>query len=127
MKATLIQTDTKKEASGPDLKTKAEQTKLLRNLFMNQLKEIYWAEKAMVRAFPILARSAERPELVDALSEHLEATTDHVARLERAFAYLYQKAEGKKCEAIEGLIKEAGQMINEFEKGVVRDSGIILA
>lgn len=99
----------------------------LRKLFEDGLKDIYWAEKALTKALPKMAKKATSPELVDALKEHLEVTTEQIARLEEVFEIIGKKAQAKKCDAMEGLIKEANSIMEEAEDGVVRDAGIIAA
>lgn len=99
----------------------------LRTLLVNELKDIYWAEKALVTAIPKMIQNASASELVHALSGHLEETKVHVTRLEEVFSSIGEKPEAKKCEAIAGLVKEAEEIMGATEKGVVRDAGIILA
>jgi ferritin-like metal-binding protein YciE len=99
----------------------------LRELFEDQLKDIYWAEIALTEAIPKNIDNSTTRELVDALTEHLNITNQQVARLEQVFETLGIKAEAKKCEAMEGLIKEAEEIISETKKGPVRDAGIIAA
>jgi ferritin-like metal-binding protein YciE len=91
------------------------------------LKDIYFAEKALVNAIPKMIENATATELTDALTGHLEETKSQVMRLEKVFSLVGEKAEGKKCEAIVGLIKEAEEIMHATEKGMVRDAGIILA
>jgi len=99
----------------------------LRELFEEQLKDIYWAEKALTKALPKMAKNACSEELVDALNNHLEETGGQVARLEQVFELLGKKAQAKKCEAMEGLIKEGESVMEETAEGPVRDAGIIAA
>ena len=99
----------------------------LRQLLTDQLKDIYWAEKALTKAIPKLIKKASSAELVDALNEHLDQTREQVQKLEEVFGLMGSKASGKKCEGMEGLIKEADQIIAEMEEGAVRDAGIICA
>ncbi len=99
----------------------------LRNLFEDELKDIYWAEKALTKAIPKMIKNATSEELINALTDHLEATNGHVTRLEEVFTIIGAKAEAKKCEAMAGLIKEAEEIMEQNDKGAVRDAGIILA
>lgn len=99
----------------------------LRTLFVDELKDIYFAEKALVTAIPKMIKNATAPELVKALTGHLEQTKKHVTRLENVFSLVGEKPQAKKCEAIVGLIKEAEEIMGATEKGMVRDAGIILA
>ncbi len=99
----------------------------LRGLFEDELKDIFWAEKQLTKAIPKMIKNASAKELKDALAGHLEQTKNHVARLEQVFEAIGVKAVAKKCEAMAGLTKEAIQIMEETEKGVVRDAGIISA
>jgi ferritin-like metal-binding protein YciE len=99
----------------------------LRDLFLDSLKDIYGAEKALTVALPKMAKNASSPELVDALHQHLDVTKAQVTRLEKVFAAVGEKAAAKKCAAMEGLIEEAEEIMKETEHGMVRDAGIILA
>lgn len=99
----------------------------LRKLFLDELKDIYWAEKALVKALPKMAKKATSSELVSALEDHLAVTETHVDRLEQVFDIIGEKAAAKKCEAMDGLITEAEEIMKETEDGVVRDAGIISA
>ena len=99
----------------------------LMKLFEDELKDIFWAEKALTKAIPKMIKNATSPELVDALKSHLAETQNQVTRLEHVFASIEKKAVGKKCEAMEGLIAEAGSIMESCEKGAMRDAGIISA
>ena len=117
----------KKKITGQVIKAKPDAAKGLRDLLVDELKDIYWAEKEMVKAIPKMIKNASSEELVDALTSHLEATKTHVTRLEKVFASLGEKAVAKKCEAISGLLEEGKEIMEETSKGAVRDAGIILA
>ncbi|MEJ7587979.1 MAG: ferritin-like domain-containing protein [Ferruginibacter sp.] len=106
---------------------KSDAAEGLRDLFEDSLKDIYWAEKALVKALPKMAKNATSEELVMALTEHLEVTKNQVTRLEEVFATLGVKAQAKKCAAMEGLIKEGEEIVESTEEGMVRDAGIISA
>jgi ferritin-like metal-binding protein YciE len=99
----------------------------LRELFEDSLKDIYWAEKALVKAIPKMIKNATAEELRAALEHHLKVTKDQVIRLEQVFAAIEKPARAKKCDAMEGLIKEAEGIMEETEEGMVRDAGIIAA
>lgn len=99
----------------------------LRDLFEDELKDIYWAEKALTKAIPKMVKNATSEELVNALNDHLEVTRGHVERLEESFKILGKAARAKKCEAMAGLVKEAEEIMEDTEEGVVRDAGIISA
>lgn len=105
----------------------SKQAQDLRHLFINELKDIYWAEKALLKAIPVMVENATTPELVKALTNHTKQTQEHVIRLENVFSIMGEKPEAKKCEAMDGLIKEAEEIMHKTVKGVVRDAGIILA
>ena len=100
----------------------------LEKLFHDALKDIYWAEKALTKALPKLMKKATTEELRSAIGEHIEQTQGQVSRLEEVFELLEQKAQAKKCDAMEGLIKEAESVVEETENGTAtRDAGIIMA
>jgi len=99
----------------------------LRDLFGDSLKDIYWAEKALTKAIPKMIKNATAEELVSALTDHLEVTRNHVTRLEEVFTSVGVKAQAKKCEAMEGLVKEGEEIMQSTEAGAVRDAGIIAA
>jgi ferritin-like metal-binding protein YciE len=99
----------------------------LRKLLVEQLKDMYWAEKALTKALPKLIKNASSEELKDGIEEHLEVTQEQVMKLEEVFQLLGMKAQAKKCDAMEGLIKEANEILSDMEEGPVRDAGIICA
>ena len=105
----------------------ASKADCLRELFEDELKDIYWAEKALVKALPKMAKKASTQELKDAIQQHAEVTQGHVERCEQAFEMMGKAARAKKCEAMEGLIKEGEEIVQNTEEGVVRDAGIISA
>lgn len=96
--------------------------------FVDEIKDIYWAEKHLVKALPKMKKSATSPELVEAFEKHTEETQTHIQRLEQVFELLGEKPAGKKCDAMEGLLAEADSIIEDTDKGtMVRDAGLILA
>lgn len=99
----------------------------LRELFVDSLKDIYWAEKALTKALPKMAKNASAQNLIDAINDHLAVTEKQVTRLEEVFEIVGEKVAGKKCDAMEGLIKEGESIVEETEIGPVRDAGIIAA
>jgi ferritin-like metal-binding protein YciE len=99
----------------------------LMKLFEEELKDIYWAEKALTKAIPKMIKKATSEELIEALEDHLTETEGHVSRAEQVFEILGKKATTKKCEAMAGLIKEAEEIIEDCEEGSMRDAGIISA
>jgi ferritin-like metal-binding protein YciE len=122
-KGTSDKEATKKESAS----AKPDAASGLKELFEDSLKDIYWAEKALTKAIPKMAKYATSPELTDALNSHLKETEEQVTRLEKIFDIIGQKAVAKKCDAMEGLIKEGDGIVEETESGVVRDAGIISA
>lgn len=99
----------------------------LTDLFEDMLKDIYWAEKALTKALPKMAKKATSEDLVQALESHLEETVGQVERCEQVFEMMGKTARAKKCEAMDGLIREAQEIMESTEEGVVRDAGIIAA
>jgi ferritin-like metal-binding protein YciE len=99
----------------------------LRTLFIDSLKDIFWAENALVGALPKMAANATSANLVSAIKDHLSVTENQVERLKDIFGLLGEKAEGKKCEAMAGLLKEGDSILEETMPGPVRDAGIIAA
>jgi len=100
----------------------------LEKYFIDSLKDIYWAEKALVKALPKMAKAATSEELGAAFEEHKTQTEEHVRRLEQVFELMERKPQAKKCEAMEGLQKEAESIIEETEAGThTRDVGLIMA
>ncbi|MDW8852201.1 ferritin-like domain-containing protein [Flavobacterium sp. MMLR14_040] len=99
----------------------------LRELFIDSLKDIYWAENALVGALPKMSANATAASLSGVILEHVLVTENHVARLDKVFDLLGEKAEGKKCEAMAGLLKEGDSILLETTPGSVRDAGIISA
>lgn len=108
-------------------KPKSDAASGLTELFQDGLKDIYWAEKALTKALPKMAKNATSQELIDALNNHLIETEGQISRLEQVFELAGQKATAKKCDAMAGLIEEGSGILEETEIGVVRDAGIIAA
>lgn len=104
------------------------QASALNELFIDELKDIYWAEKHLAKALPKMAKAATSDELRTAIENHLAETENHIVRLESAFESIGVKAVAVKCEAMAGLIKEGDEIVAETEKGsLTRDAGIISA
>nr|WP_067058851.1 ferritin-like domain-containing protein [Mucilaginibacter sp. L294] len=100
----------------------------LNELFLDELKDIYWAEKHLVKALPKMAKAATSNELRSAIETHITETKNQITRLEDAFASIGEKAVAVKCEAMAGLLKEGDEIVAETEKGTLtRDAGIISA
>jgi ferritin-like metal-binding protein YciE len=99
----------------------------LKELYIDELKDLYSAENQLVRALPKMAKAAESDDLRAGFEAHLEQTRGHVSRLEKIFANLGESPKGKKCKGMEGLITEGGEMIEENDKSEMRDAGLISA
>lgn len=100
----------------------------LLELFTDEVKDIYWAEKHLTKALPKMKKAATSPELQDAFATHLEQTKGHVERLEQVFELLAKKPQAKKCDAMEGLVEEGDGIIEDTDDGTAtRDVGLILA
>ncbi len=97
----------------------------LNDLFHETLKDIYYAEKKLVGALPKMVNKADAPVLKDLIQSHLAETEGHVARLEDVFAAIGKKPLAKKCEAIEGLLKEASGLLDEIKDKRTLDAAII--
>lgn len=109
-------------------KSSQEQSTMLEELFLEELKDIYWAEKHLLKALPKMEKAATSEELKQSFADHLEVTQEQVTRLEEAFGILGEKAQGKKCEAMDGLTREAEGVIEDTEKGsLTRDVALIIA
>jgi ferritin-like metal-binding protein YciE len=94
----------------------------------DEIKDIYWAEKHIVTALPKMKKAATSQELKDAFEDHLEVSRTHVERLEKVFSLLGAKPQAKKCEAMEGILKEGDSIVEDTEEGTAtRDAGLILA
>ncbi len=119
-----IPNNAKKQVSKSE-NTKTGVTEGIRSLFEDQLKGIYWTEKVLIKTLPKIIKNASSEKLIEALTEHLKSTIEHVTRLEKIFSIIGIKPIAKISEAVEGLIKETAEIIAETEKGVIRDAGII--
>jgi len=97
------------------------------DLYIQELRDLYSAERQLVEALPAVARAVESPQLADAVEMHLEQTIQHVTRLEEIFKDLGEKPTGHKCKAMEGLIAEGKEIISDTEKGAIRDAALITA
>jgi|KBSSwiStaDraftv2_1062776.scaffolds.fasta_scaffold71358_3 ferritin-like metal-binding protein YciE len=97
----------------------------LEALLVEQLQDIYYAEKHLVKALPKMAKAASTADLKTAFTDHAEETRNHVSRLEQVFEALDVSAKAKKCPAIDGLIEEAGEMMEEEGAPAVLDAGLI--
>jgi ferritin-like metal-binding protein YciE len=103
-------------------------TSRLQEFLVDEIRDIYWAEKHLVKTIPKMQKAASSEELKNAFGEHLDATKEHVTRLEHVFEMLGEKAHAKKCDAMEGITKEGESIISDTEEGTsLRDVGLILA
>jgi len=107
-------------------KNKLSRSKL-EKLFEDELKDIFWAEKALTKAMPKMMENSHNPELREAISSHLSDTENQVMRIQQVFEELGKEAKTQKCDAMEGLLKEADVIMEESEEGAMRDAGIISA
>ncbi len=110
------------------MKTKKEEQmkSSLHELFLDELKDIYYAENLLAKTLPEMAEASTAAPLKKAFQGHLKETQNQIKRLEQVFKLLDEKAEAKKCDAMEGLVKEAKSLIKEHEAGLTRDVGIII-
>ena len=99
--------------------------KTLNDLFYDTLKDIYYAERQVLKALPKMARAAQAPELKAAFEKHKEETEGHVERLQQVFEIIGKRAQGKTCEAIQGIIAEGEEIIEDFKGTAALDAGLI--
>ncbi|MDI3320705.1 ferritin-like domain-containing protein [Pinibacter soli] len=117
-------TATKKPSSSKNKTVKS----MLADFFVEEIKDIYWAEKHIIKALPKMQKAANSDELANAFADHLKQTEGHVTRLERVFELLGETPKAKKCDAMEGILKEGESIVEETEEGTsTRDVGLILA
>ena len=114
--------------TSPNSKDNRNKISPLEKFFTDQLKDIYYAEQHLLKGLQEMQKASTTEELEDAFENHLKQTERHVKRLEKVFQLLNQKPEAKKCEAIDGLIKEAKTIISETKEGTMtRDAALIIA
>lgn len=118
---------TSQKASANGVKAKSDAAKDLKELFVDSLKDIYWAEKAITKALPKMVKNTSTKKLQTALEDHLAETENQISRLEEVFEMIDEKAEAKKCDAMAGILEEGEDIMKETESGKVRDAGIIAA
>jgi ferritin-like metal-binding protein YciE len=94
-------------------------------LYVEELRDLYSAERQLIEALPKVAKACSSPELSKAVEKHLKQTTEHAVRLERIFVDLGEKPTGHKCKAMEGLIEEGNEIIEEVDEGPLRDAALI--
>jgi ferritin-like metal-binding protein YciE len=128
-KSTTAKTGAAKTAVKSAAKTPAKKgaAKELKDLFEDSLKDIYWAEKALVKALPTMMKNATDEKLKSAIENHIGETETQIERLEECFKAIGKKAQAKKCDAMQGLLDEGKSIMEETEPGTVRDAGIIAA
>jgi ferritin-like metal-binding protein YciE len=97
----------------------------LHELFVDEIRDLYNAEKQLIKALPKMAKNASAGDLRTAIEAHLEETRGQVERLERVFELLDEKPRGKHCAGIAGIIEEASDLIEEEEEGAVLDAGLV--
>ncbi|MEO3997843.1 ferritin-like domain-containing protein [Mesorhizobium sp. CAU 1732] len=101
--------------------------KTLDDLFHDTLKDIYYAEKKILKTLPKMARAAQSAELKAAFEKHKDETEGHVERLQQVFEIIGKRAQGKTCDAIEGIISEGEEIMDEFKNTAALDAGLISA
>lgn len=101
--------------------------KSLEDLFHEALKDIYYAERKIVRALPKMMRGAQSEELKGAFEKHKAETEEHVERLQQVFEILGKRAQGKTCPAIDGIIEEGEEVLDSFKGSPAIDAGLIAA
>jgi len=99
----------------------------LQELLIDELKDLYSAEKQIVRALPKLAKAASSPDLQQALLNHLEETKGQVERLERIAEIVGKKLTGKTCVGMKGVLEEGSEVLKNTDKGIIRDAALISA
>ena len=101
--------------------------KTLNDLFLDTLKDIYYAEKQIVKALPKMAKAAQSSELKSGFEQHVEESEGHIERLEQVFEMLGKPARGKTCDAILGIIEEGKTIMDEFKGTDAIDAGLVAA
>lgn len=125
-RTTVAMPAAKKAAGKKAVPQKSDET-LLKELFVDELKDIYYAEKLLLKALPKMQKASTSGELAAAFEQHLTVTQNQISRIEQVFEMLDMPVKAKKCEAMEGLVKEANGLIEELPKGtMVRDAGLII-
>lgn len=99
----------------------------LSDLFVHTVKDVYFAERQILKALPNMVKAADSKELAKAFESHLEETKEQVVRLEKVFKLLGKKPEGEKCPAIEGILKEADELMGEIKDPDTKDAAMIAA
>ncbi|MBA3448986.1 MAG: ferritin-like domain-containing protein [Pseudaminobacter sp.] len=102
-------------------------TKTLEDLFYDGLKDILYAERKILKALPKMARGAESPDAKAAFEKHRDETEGQIERLQQVFEILGKRAQGKTCPAIDGIIEEGEEILEEYKKSPALDAGLIAA
>lgn len=105
----------------------ASKLQTLEDLYMDMLKDLYSAEKQLVKALPKMAKNSQSSDLQNAFQEHLKQTEGHVERIERIFSEMGGSPRGKKCVGMEGLVEEGSELLQENVDPDVLDAGLIAA
>lgn len=126
--ASRSQTSARAQAQPGSRKNAPVEDSKLKEFFIDELKDIYWAEQKLVKTLPKLAKAATSDELKAAFTDHLEETKTHVQRLEQAFKMIGEKASAKKCDAMEGITQEGSSVIEDTDAGTAtRDVALVMA
>ncbi|MCO6050221.1 ferritin-like domain-containing protein [Mesorhizobium sp. RP14(2022)] len=99
--------------------------KTLEDLFYDTLKDIYYAERKILKTLPKMAKAAQSPELKAAIEKHRDQTEGQIERLQEVFEIFGKRAQGKTCEAIEGIVAEGEEILDEYKDTAALDAGII--
>jgi ferritin-like metal-binding protein YciE len=102
-------------------------SKTLEDLFLETLKDMYYAEKKIVTALPKMAKAAQSAELGRAFKKHTDETENQISRLEQVFEFMEKKPAGKTCPAINGMVKEAQEIMKDFKGSPAHDAGLLSA
>lgn len=103
----------------------ASSQETLEDIFEDMLKDIYWAENHLAKALPKMAKASYNEDLKDAFESHLKETKNQISRLEQCFSLLGMKAQGKKCPAMQGLVEEGQEAIDDHDPSHARDAALI--
>src|SRR3984893_16466475 len=109
--------NTSKRTTKASNREAAQNDSRLKEFFIEELKDIYWAEKHLVKTLPKMQKAATNEELQNAFAYHCDQTKEHVSRLEQIFELIGEKAVAQKCEAMEGLTKEGETIISDTKNG----------
>lgn len=128
-KATRISSlySVQQQAAQLALHAKSDAAQGLHDLLLDELKDMFCAEKALIKALPKMIKNTTAGELIEALTLHLHMSKEHLTRIEYAFILIGEKAVAVRCEAMEGLILDAEEIVSRIEQGMVRDAAIIAA